>query len=88
MIDGVWTKVLDVVVPSYKRISRFPELPRALITYVLDLFHREVRICGYARLLWLDIDDDQQWVWRVALEELVDLEIGRPQLGSRVVPSY
>lgn len=88
MIDGVWTKVLDVVVPSWNRGQCHIAASQNASTYVLDLLHGKVGVRGHARLLWLDIDDDQQGVWRVALEQFVDLEIRRPQLGPRVVPPY
>lgn len=56
--------------------------------YILDLIDGKVRICGNTGLLWLDINNDQQRVRCVALEELVDLEIRSPELGSRMVPAY
>lgn len=56
-------------------------------TYVLDLLDRKVCICGNARLLWLDVNNDEEGVWCVSLEQLVDLEIRCAQLGAGVVPS-
>lgn len=57
-------------------------------TNIFDLFHREVGICRHTSLLWLYIDDNQQWIRGIFLEELVDLQIGGPQFWSRVVPAY
>lgn len=57
-------------------------------TYILDLVHGEVGIGRHAGLLWLYVDDDQQGVGGVALEQLVDLEVGCAQLGAGVVPAY
>lgn len=99
IIEGVWTNVLDVVVPScqfgkhYKRFHVWwsqrlwrPHY-RARHTYVLDLLHCKVSIRRYTNLFWLYVYDDQQRVWCVALEQLVDLQVRCPQLGACVIPT-
>lgn len=57
-------------------------------THVLDLFYCEVCISRHARLLRLDINNDQQRIRRVSLEQLVDLQIRRTQLRPGVIPAY
>lgn len=56
-------------------------------TYVLDLVNSEVSIGWYANVLGLDVNDDKKGVGRVALEQLVDLQVRSAQLGAGVVPS-
>lgn len=63
IIDGVCTKVLVVVVPSYKQeislakavLQHVETIP---IAYIFDFFHRKVGICGHADFFWLYIDND------------------------------
>jgi hypothetical protein len=59
----------------------------SLQTYVLDLVNSKVGIGWYADILGLNINDDEKGVGRVALEQLVDLQIRGAQLGASVVPS-
>lgn len=49
--------------------------------HILDFVNGKVSICRDTSLLRLDINNDQQWVWGVAFEELVDLEIRSPEFG-------
>lgn len=58
-----------------------------MTTHVFDLLDGKVGVGRHADFLWLDIDDDEERVGRVALEELVDLEVRGAQLGASVVPA-
>jgi hypothetical protein len=57
-------------------------------THILNLVDGKVGVGGDASLLRLDINNDQEGVWCVALQQLVDLEVGGAELGARVVPAY
>jgi hypothetical protein len=63
MMDGVCTKVLVVVVPSYEQDISLARAPlgrtRSLSAYIFDFFHRKVRICRHANLFRLYIDNYQ-----------------------------
>lgn len=62
MRDGVWTKVLVVVVPSYSVILALMIARNndpSVRTHIFDLFNGKVGVCWHANFLWLDIDDDQ-----------------------------
>lgn len=59
MIDGVWTKVLEVVVPSWTYyVSDRYSLEDQSRTHILDLLHGEVCVRWHARLLRLYINND------------------------------
>ena len=45
--------------------------------YVFDLLNSKVGVCRHADFLRLHIYDDKQRIGRVALEQLIDLEIRR-----------
>lgn len=55
--------------------------------YIFDLLDSKVSVSGDTRLLGLDVNDDEQRIWCVALEKLVDFEIRSAKLGARVVPT-
>lgn len=55
-------------------------------TYILDLLHREVRVCRDADRLWPYIDDDHNRVCNISLQQVVDFLVRRAQLRTRVVP--
>lgn len=87
MIDGVWTNVFDVVVPSCQRQNDFKNGTRG-DRYIFNLLDGKISVCWYADFLRLHIYDDQKRVRSVPFEELVDLQVGCSQLRSRVIPSY
>lgn len=90
---------MAVVVPSYTIVSFSVKIVDMMTmleanraqecsqTYIFDLLNRKVSIRRHANVSRLHIDDDQKWVWCVSLEQLVDLQIRRPQFRTRVIPS-
>jgi len=60
MIEGVCTKVLDVVVPSWRQtLAKVHYKARSGNPYIFDLLNRKVCICRYTSLLRLNIDNNQ-----------------------------
>lgn len=57
-------------------------------TYIFDFLNRKICIRRHTDISRLHVDDDQEWVWCVPLEQLVDFQIRSPQFRARVIPSY
>lgn len=56
-------------------------------THLISLLNSNISLGRDAEILGLDVDDDKGRVGSVAAEELVDLEVGRADLGACAVPS-
>ena len=76
IVEGVCTKVLVVVVPSYQTLAKKSILQPFGRKYIFYFLDSKVCIRRNANFLRLYVDDNEERVRCVALEELVDLKIG------------